>query len=90
MKSAKEWDKVGVEVLQGAAIGFGAICVAPVKIGHWALVGGGAVVTKDVKDHALVVGNPSRQVGWVGKSGKNSKPWMVSILNVRFWAPNIE
>jgi UDP-2-acetamido-3-amino-2,3-dideoxy-glucuronate N-acetyltransferase len=70
VKSAKDWDKVGVEVLQGAAIGSGAICVAPVKIGRWALVGAGAVVTKDVKDYALVVGNPARQVGWVGKAGK--------------------
>ena len=69
-KSAKDWDKVGVEVLQGAAIGSGAICIAPVKIGKWALVGAGAVVTKDVKDYALVVGNPARQVGWVGKAGK--------------------
>lgn len=70
VKSPKDWDKVGVEVLQGAAIGSGAICVAPVKIGKWALVGAGAVVTKDVKDYALVVGNPARQVGWVGKAGK--------------------
>lgn len=70
VKSAKDWDKVGVEVLQGATIGSGAICVAPVKIGKWALVGAGAVVTRDVKDYALVVGNPARQVGWVGKAGK--------------------
>jgi acetyltransferase-like isoleucine patch superfamily enzyme len=70
IKSAKEWDKVGVEIFQGAAIGSGAICIAPVKIGKWALVGAGAVVTKDVKDFALVVGNPARQVGWVGKAGK--------------------
>jgi acetyltransferase-like isoleucine patch superfamily enzyme len=59
-----------VEVLQGASIGSGAICVAPVKIGKWALVGAGAVVTKDVKDYAIVVGNPARQIGWVGSAGK--------------------
>ena len=70
VKSANDWDKVGVEVFQGAAIGSGAICVAPVRIGKWALVGAGAVVTKDVQDYALVVGNPARQVGWVGKAGK--------------------
>jgi acetyltransferase-like isoleucine patch superfamily enzyme len=70
VKSANDWDKVGVEVLQGAAIGSGAICVAPVRIGKWALVGAGAVVTKDVKDYALVVGNPARQIGWVGRAGK--------------------
>lgn len=70
VKSAKDWDKVGVEVLQGASIGSGAICVAPVRIGKWALVGAGAVVTKDVMDYALVVGIPARQVGWVGRAGK--------------------
>ena len=68
-KSAADWDKVGVEALQGASIGSGAICVAPVRIGRWALVGAGAVVTKDVKDYALVVGNPARQVGWVSAAG---------------------
>lgn len=70
VKTTKDWDNVGVEVLQGAAIGSGAICVAPVKIGKWALVGAGAVVTKSVKNYALVIGNPARQVGWVGKAGK--------------------
>ena len=70
VKSAKDWEKVGVEVLQCASIGSGAICVAPVRIGKWALVGAGAVVTKDVKDYSLVVGNPARQVGWVGRAGK--------------------
>ena len=65
-----DWVKVGVEVFEGASIGAGAICVAPIKIGKWALVGAGAVVTKDIRDHALVVGNPARQVGWVGKAGK--------------------
>lgn len=70
VKITKDWEKVGVEVLQGAAIGSGAICVAPVKIGKWALVGAGAVVTKSVKNYALVIGNPARQVGWVGKAGK--------------------
>ena len=70
IKSAEDWNKVGVEVFQGASIGSGAICVAPVKVGKWALVGAGAVVTNDVKDYALVVGNPARQVGWVGKRGK--------------------
>ena len=70
VKSVKDWDKVGVEILQGASIGSGSICVAPVRVGKWALVGAGAVVTKDVKDYALVVGNPARQVGWVGRAGK--------------------
>lgn len=69
IKQSSDWEKVGVEVFEGASIGSGAICIAPVKIGKWALVGAGAVVTKDVKNYALVVGNPARQVGWVGPAG---------------------
>ena len=69
MKQSSDWEKVGVEVFEGASIGSGAICIAPVKIGKWALVGAGAVVTKNVKNYALVVGNPARQVGWVGPAG---------------------
>jgi acetyltransferase-like isoleucine patch superfamily enzyme len=69
IKQSSDWEKVGVEVFEGASIGSGAICIAPVKIGKWALVGAGAVVTKNVKNYALVVGNPARQVGWVGPAG---------------------
>jgi UDP-2-acetamido-3-amino-2,3-dideoxy-glucuronate N-acetyltransferase len=69
LKGSTNWEKVGVEIFEGASIGAGAICVAPVKIGKWALVAAGSVVTKNVKDFALVVGNPARQVGWVGPSG---------------------
>lgn len=69
IKQSSDWEKVGVEVFEGASIGSGAICIAPVKIGKWALVGAGAVVTKNVKNYALVVGNPALQVGWVGPAG---------------------
>ncbi len=68
-KAAADWEAVGVTVRQGASVGARAVCVAPVTIGRWASVGAGAVVTRDVPDHALVVGTPARQVGWVGRSG---------------------
>lgn len=68
-KTAEDWDPVGVKVLDGASVGAGAICVAPVTIGCWAMVAAGSVVIRDVPDHALVVGNPARQIGWVGSSG---------------------
>ena len=38
-------------------------------IGKWAMVGSGAVVTKDIPDYALVIGVPARQVGWVCECG---------------------
>ena len=69
-KSASDWDAVGVTVLEGASIGAKSVCIAPVTIGAWALVGSGATVVKDVPNFALVVGNPARRVGWVGKAGQ--------------------
>jgi UDP-2-acetamido-3-amino-2,3-dideoxy-glucuronate N-acetyltransferase len=69
LKTNEDWAKVGVEILEGASIGAGAICVAPVKVGKWALIGAGSVVTRNVKDFALVLGNPARQIGWVGPAG---------------------
>lgn len=68
-KSADDWDAVGVVVGTGASIGARAVCIAPVRIGRWALVAAGAVVTRDVPDFAIVVGVPARQVGWVGEAG---------------------
>ncbi len=69
-KAGGDWERVGVHVGAGASIGAGAVCVAPVRVGRWALVAAGAVVVRDVADHALVAGNPARQVGWVGPAGR--------------------
>ncbi|KQW48824.1 acetylglucosamine-1-phosphate uridylyltransferase [Nocardioides sp. Root1257] len=69
LKSADDWQPVGVHVREGASIGARAVCVAPVSIGRWAMVAAGAVVTKDVPDFALVAGVPARQVRWVGHQG---------------------
>jgi acetyltransferase-like isoleucine patch superfamily enzyme len=48
LKSASDWDAVGVRINVGASIGARAVCIAPVKIGAWALIAAGAVVNKDV------------------------------------------
>lgn len=69
LKSTADWDAVGVEVAEGAAIGAGSVCVAPLRIGKWALIAAGSVVIKDVGDFELVAGNPARQIGWVGRAG---------------------
>ncbi len=69
LKSASDWDAVGVEIGDGAAIGARAVCVAPVKIGAWALVAAGAVVTEDVPEFALVAGVPAKRIRWVGRAG---------------------
>lgn len=54
---------------QGASIGANATIVCGHKIGRYALIGAGAVVTKDVPEYALVVGNPAQQLGWVSEYG---------------------
>ena len=69
LKSATDWEPVGVTIRRGASIGAGAICVAPVEIGMWALVAAGSVVTRDVPPFALVAGNPARRIGWVSTAG---------------------
>ena len=54
---------------KGCTIGANATIVCGVTIGEYALIGSGAVVNKDVKPYALIVGVPAKQIGWVGISG---------------------
>ncbi|MDX1462817.1 MAG: N-acetyltransferase, partial [Marinirhabdus sp.] len=56
-------------VKKGASIGANATIICGNTIGKYAMIGAGAVVTKEVLDYALVVGNPSRQIGWVSEYG---------------------
>ena len=57
-------------VMRGATIGANATIVCGVTLGRYCFIGAGAVVAKSVKDHALVVGNPATQVGWVCACGE--------------------
>ena len=54
---------------RGCTIGANATIVCGVTIGRYAFVGAGSVVTKDVPDFALVIGNPARQAGWMSRHG---------------------
>lgn len=56
-------------VKRGATIGANATIVCGNTIGAYAMIGAGAVVTRDVPDYALVVGTPARRIGWVSRSG---------------------
>jgi UDP-2-acetamido-3-amino-2,3-dideoxy-glucuronate N-acetyltransferase len=66
---ADDWTVSPIELADGCSIGAGAVVVAGTKIGRFATVGAGAVVTHDVPDHALVAGNPARRLGWVCACG---------------------
>lgn len=80
LKRASDWEPVGVTVETGASIGARAVCVAPVRIGRWAMVAAGAVVTTDVPAHALVVGVPARRIGWVDRTGRRLEPDADGVL----------
>lgn len=82
LKSASDWEAVGVTIGEGASVGARAVCVAPVTIGAWATVAAGAVVTRDVPDHALVAGVPAKRIGWVGHSGR---PLTSSPMDGQIW-----
>lgn len=70
LKSADDWHVTRTLVKAGAALGANATIVCGVTIGRWAMVASGAVVTKDVPDHALVMGNPARIHAWVCACGE--------------------
>ena len=74
----EDWEKT--DVADRATIGANSTIVSGIRLGYNCMIGAGSVVTKDVPDHALVLGNPARQVGWVCDCGRNSaKPWSARI-----------
>ena len=60
---------VSTVVGKGASIGANATIICGNNIGKYSLIGAGAVVTKEVNDYALLVGNPAKQIGWVSEYG---------------------
>jgi UDP-2-acetamido-3-amino-2,3-dideoxy-glucuronate N-acetyltransferase len=70
LKSADDWDVAPIVVRYGASVGAGAVVLPGVTIGRFAMVGAGAVVTRDVPDFGLVVGQPARLVGYVCRCGR--------------------
>jgi len=69
LKGDADWEVGHIRVCYGASIGAGAIVLPNVTIGRFAMVGAGALVTRDVPDHGLVVGVPARLVGYVCQCG---------------------
>lgn len=67
--TSAEWPVVKTLVRRGASLGAGAVIVCGIEIGAWAMVGAGAVVTRDVPAHGLVLGSPATLRGWVCECG---------------------
>lgn len=74
LKAVADWVISQTLVRAGASLGANATVVCGVTIGRWAMVGSGAVVTKDVPDFGLVVGNPARLIGSVCACGRRLPP----------------
>lgn len=69
-KYPKNGKYIKTVVDEGSTLGANSVIVCGVKIGKWSMVGAGAVVTKDVPDYAIVVGNPIRILGWICECGE--------------------
>lgn len=69
LKAADDWVLSETIVGYGASLGANAVIVCGVRIGRWAMIGAGSVVTRDVEDYGLVVGNPARLIGHVNEDG---------------------
>ena len=70
LKSDSDWTVSEAVVRHGASVGGGAVVLPGVSIGRFAMVGAGAVVTREVPDHGMVVGNPARLKGFACVCGK--------------------
>lgn len=70
LKSDADWQVSPTHIGHGAGIGGGAIILPGVTVGQWAIVGSGAVVTRNIPDYGLVYGNPARLAGFVCPCGQ--------------------
>jgi len=68
--SGEGWEPLPTLVRRGASIGANATILPGLTIGEWAVVGAGAVVTRDVEPHRVVAGNPAKAVGWACRCGR--------------------
>lgn len=71
MQTERDWTVIKTTVKKGASIGTNATIIAGITIGRLAMVGAGAVVTKDVPDFAIVAGVPARVIGTIGEESSH-------------------
>ena len=87
----EDWSPAETLVKYGASIGAGAVILPGITIGRWAMIGAGAVVTRDVPDHAIVLGNPARLTGYVCKCGRpldhSDAGWFCPVCKMAYDLP---
>ena len=88
LKGSDDWVVGTILIRYGASVGAGSVILPNVTVGRFGLIGAGAVVTRDVPDHGLVVGNPARLVGYVCHCGRKMKQkgnaWHCTVCNWTF------
>jgi UDP-2-acetamido-3-amino-2,3-dideoxy-glucuronate N-acetyltransferase len=92
LKSDADWEVSPILIRCGASIGAGAVVLPGVTVGRFALVGAGAVVTRDVPDHGLVYGNPARLQGYVCRCARPLQPlregvWLCAYCDEEYGLP---
>ncbi|MBI5413860.1 N-acetyltransferase [Candidatus Peregrinibacteria bacterium] len=70
LKGNSDWTVLQTNIGYGASIGANSVVLPGIKIGRFALIGSGSVVTKDVPDFGLVYGNPAKLAGYVNEAGQ--------------------
>jgi acetyltransferase-like isoleucine patch superfamily enzyme len=94
LKSGADWELGSVYLEEGCSIGAGAIVVPNTRVGRWAMVGSGAVVTRDVAPHVLVTGNPARVIGYMCMCGRRLVPfegqWRCGSCDRSYLLPALE
>ena len=83
-KGPDDFERLPVAVRAGATIGGGALVLPGVTVGRHAMVSAGAVVHRDVPDHAIVAGNPARQIGFACQCGRRLDDGLVCSCSRRF------
>lgn len=69
LKAEKDWKAEKTTIKEGASIGAGSVILPGIKIGKFAMIGSGSIVTKDVPDYGLAYGNPAKLAGYACKCG---------------------
>jgi len=85
LKNKSDWKVGQVIIKKGASLGAGSIVVCPNKIGSYAMIGAGSVVTKPVQDYALLLGNPAKSVGFVCKFGHKGEVVATDLKKTKFY-----